>query len=476
MFYLNKYQSLSVSQKAAIWYIACNILQKGIAFLVVPIYVRLLTTSEYGRYTIFQSWCGIIAIFATLNLHCGVYTKAMVDYADDRDRYTSSMQVLSSLITILLFLVYLLASSWWESRLEMDNVTILLMFLYFLTFPSFSFWSVRQRVENKYKMMVLLTLSLSVVTPAISLYLLFYTDLRVNAVIWGYLLSQICFGAFFYVFQMIKGRCFYHRQYWIHALHFNIPLLPHYLSLVVLSQIDRILIGNFCGKDKAGIYGLGAQIAMVISIFFSGINSSFVPWIYEKFKSKDFESVKLQTKRLCIVAGVIVLSYMLIVPEIVQIMGTSEYREAIWVVPAISLSVYVTFCYGLYACVEFYYNETTYVMIATTSGACLSIALNLVLLPIFGYISAGYTSLLCYTFFMLMHYLFQQKISNKTLDGISVFDNRFIWSSCFVLFVLMLLCLLTYTASLIRYTLIIISLGLMFVYKDKIVSTLKVSK
>ena len=96
---INYYQHMSISKKATIWYSLCNILQKGIAFIVIPIYVRVLSTTEYGNYMTFQAWRDILIIIATLNIYCGVYTKAMVDYVNDRDRYTSVMQGLSTTIT-----------------------------------------------------------------------------------------------------------------------------------------------------------------------------------------------------------------------------------------------------------------------------------------------------------------------------------------------------------------------------------------
>ena len=72
-----RYNNLSTPKKASLWYLVSNILQKGISFLVVPFYVRFLSSSEYGHVMMFLSWYGILLIFVTLNLYCGVYTKAM---------------------------------------------------------------------------------------------------------------------------------------------------------------------------------------------------------------------------------------------------------------------------------------------------------------------------------------------------------------------------------------------------------------
>lgn len=476
MLALKYYYNLSKPRKAAIWYVACNILQKGIAFFVIPLYVRLLSTSEYGEYTIFQSWCNILIIFATLNLYCGVFTKAMVDYPDDRDRYTSSMQGLSTLVTAVMFCTFIVLQQWWEKYLEMDFTTTVLMFIYFMSFPAISFWAVRQRVENKYKAMVVVTLLQSMATPIISLYFLLYTELRANAVIWGFLLSQTLFGLTLYVQQFIKGRCFFHKGYWKHALKFNIPLIPHYLSLIILGQIDRILIGHFCGKDKAGIYGLAYQVSMIINVVVSGINGSFVPWVYEKFRTREFVYVKEQSNKLCVLVGLMTVLAMLITPEIIRVMGTEDYYIAIWIIPAVCLSVYFQFCYGLFGCVEFYYNATRYVMIATTAGASLSLIMNLLLLPRFGFLSAGYTSLTCYAVFMLMHYFFMKRVIKSQIGDNIIFDIRFIAWSCVLLLGIMIICLGLYSIPLLRYTFILFLLTILFVKRNQIKSIVAIKK
>ncbi|WP_159441769.1 lipopolysaccharide biosynthesis protein [Bacteroides bouchesdurhonensis] len=453
---------MSIPQKAALWYMICNVLQKGINFLVIPIYVRLLTTSEYGHFTMFQSWSSVLVIFATLNLYCGVFTKAMVDYSEDRDRYTSSMQGLSLIVTIIFFGLYVISPSYWSKILDIDKITILLLFLYFVTYPSVSFWCVRQRVENHYKQMALLTIIMSIMTPILSIILLLGTNLRVNAIIWGTLLIQIVFGSYFFLIQFYRGKCFLYKKYWVHALKFNIPLIPHYLSLVVLGQVDRLLIGKICGEDKAGIYGLASQVSLAASVIISAINGSYVPWTYEKFKIKNYDEVRAQSNKLCILAGLLSLGVMLLGPDIILIMGTDEYMDAIWIVPPIALSIYFTFCYSLFSMVEFYYNATKYVMISTSVGAICSICLNILLLPKFGYISAGYTSLTCYTIFLVMHYIFMCKVIRRNIGNVSIYNMVFMSKSWIILIGFMLLSLLIYTMPLIRYLLLLLLLLLAY--------------
>lgn len=470
---IEKYRKMGAPAKAAAWYTVCNILQKGISFIVVPIYVRMLTTWEYGQYTVFQSWREILIIFATLNLYCGVFTKAMVDHPDDRDRYTSCMQTLSTLITVALLVVYLAAKDFWNQCLDMDSTTVLMMFAYFITYPAFQFWCVHQRVVYRYQRMVAVTLLVSVLTPVLSVALLELTDLRAEAVIYGSMLVQIAVGSFFYVWQYIKGKCFVHKEYWISAIKFNIPLIPHYLSLIALSQVDRIMIKEMCGDDKAGIYSFTFSISQLMNIFTNAINSATVPWIYENLRSKRYDAIAKVSNGLCLLIGIMTMGVILISPEIVKIMGTEDYMEAIWIIPPVSMGVFFTFCYGLFSNVEFYFSATRYVMIASAVAAVVKVILNWMIIPQFGYLAAGYTTLLCYILLSLLHYMYLRRICKNEINGAAVYDVKTMLLLSLAMMCMMFICLLLYNNTLLRYGVILAALVVIFCYRKKIIGIVK---
>ena len=63
-----KYFSLSVAVRAAVWFTFCNLLQKGITMISMPIFTRLLTTEQYGEFTVYQSWYSIINVIVAFNI------------------------------------------------------------------------------------------------------------------------------------------------------------------------------------------------------------------------------------------------------------------------------------------------------------------------------------------------------------------------------------------------------------------------
>ena len=56
-------------KKASTFYLIGNIFNKGIAFLTVPIFTRILGTNDYGLVNTYSSWIGIITMFIGFTLH-----------------------------------------------------------------------------------------------------------------------------------------------------------------------------------------------------------------------------------------------------------------------------------------------------------------------------------------------------------------------------------------------------------------------
>ncbi len=470
---IDKYRSSPIQVKASIWYTICNFFQKGISFIVVPIYVRLLTTAEYGEWSVFQSWTGILIIFASLNLYAGVYTKTLVDMPNrkERDRYTASMQGLGTLVTLGLLVIYIFTHEWCNKLLDLDTPFMLLLFLYFIVYPAFSFWGTRQRVEYRYRPMVAVTVAISILMPCVSILLLRYTGLRAKALILGFLSTQCVVGTVFYIYQFVKGKCFFDKKYWQYAAKFNIPLIPHYLSLIILGQSDRIMIKYYCGDSDAGIYSFAYQVASAINVLIAAVNGSRVPWTYEQLKEKSYGRLRgLSNVLVAIMAG-ITLIICLVSPEIIGILGTSDYSVAVYVIPIVTLGVYFTFVYDLYASVEFYFGATKYVMYASAAGAVLNIVLNSIFIPIFGFIAAAYTTLACYIVFMLMHFMFSLRVLGEQKITEAIYDNRIVFILSVAVFIICLASMLTFNHLSMRLVMLAV-LILFFVMKRDLIKGL----
>ena len=63
---MEKYRKFPKQVKASFWFVVCGFLQKAISLLTTPIFSRLLSTSDYGVFSVFTTWENIIIIIAMI--------------------------------------------------------------------------------------------------------------------------------------------------------------------------------------------------------------------------------------------------------------------------------------------------------------------------------------------------------------------------------------------------------------------------
>lgn len=399
-----KYKLLPVQIKASLWFLICSFMQKGISTITTPIFTRLMTTAEYGNYNIFNSWMGIITIFVTLNLSWGVYGQGIVKFEQDRKSFSSSLQGLTALLVSIWTIIYLLTPDFWNELFSLTTVQMLAMLVMIWTSSVFHFWSVEQRVEYKYSLLVTITLIVSIAKPLVGIFLVTYAEDKVTARILGLALVELLAYAWFFGVQVHRGKKLFVKKFWLYAVAFNIPLIPHYLSQTILNSADRIMISKMVDESSAGIYSLAYSISLIMTLFNSALGQTLSPWIYKKIKAKQVNDISKIGYASMILIGACNIALIAFAPEIVSIFAPKEYYQAIWVIPPVAMSVYFMFAYDLFAKFEFYYENTKLIALATVLSALLNITLNYIFIAIFGYYAAGYTTLLCYMLYALFHY------------------------------------------------------------------------
>lgn len=453
---LIKYRNLSAPMKASLWFAVCNILQKGIVYFSTPIVIRILPTDQFGEYTVFQSWYQIVSVFATLNLSAGVYNNGLTKFNADKKRFIGAMQGLSTSTTALLLVFFATMPQFWESLLKLNGLLILGMFVQMFFEPAFLFWAAEQRYMYKYSSLVAVTVIMTLGSTIAGILAVLYIECKAETYILSFVAVHTLIGICFYINNLRKGRIFYDSKYWKYALKFNLPLIPHYLSMTVLNQSDRIMIGAMVGKAEAGIYWVAYTTAMLMTIVTTAINNSFIPYTYKSLKAKNYKDIKGISNSLLMIVGSGCIGAMAFAPELIKVFAEAEYYDAIWAMPPVAASAYFMFLYPFFANIEFYYEKTKFIMIASCVGATTNIVLNYIFIGLFGYLAAGYTTLICYILFAFAHYLFYKKIIREEIQTVKgLYDIRFILFFSLLIIVAMIGITLVYNNLLVRYIILI---------------------
>ncbi len=469
---IKRYRDIPIQARASFWFLICAFLQKGISFLTTPIFTRLLSTAEYGQYNIFNSWLGILSVCISLNLYCGVYSRGLVTFDSDREVFISSLQGLSMTLVLVWSAVYFVFHAIWNQLFALTTAQMGFMFLIIWGTSVFGFWSMEQRVDFSYQKLVVVTLVMSLIKPLLGIILVQLAVDKVTARIFGLALVDVVFGIILFWAQLRKGKIFYSSKYWKHALAFNVPLIPHYLSNTVLNSADRIMIGKMVSESAAGIYSLAYSVSLVMGLFSTALIQTLEPWLYKKINEKDIESIsKIAYPTLMFIAAVNVLLIAL-APEAIAVFAPREYYDAIWIMPPVAMSAFFTFSYFLFAEFEFFYEKTKLIATATCVGAVLNIILNYVFIKAFGYYAAGYTTLFCYVVYASFHFYFMRKICKENLDNRQPYGVRKYFSMAAAFLVVGFLLLLTYPHPYVRYGVLGCALLLCFLFRKQIMDTI----
>ena len=143
--YLSKITSMSESAKSAIVYTMATLFSRGLAIITVPIFTRIMSTDQIGVVNLYNSWYTMISAVATLSLTSGGYMVAMKEYPNERDQYQSSVLTLTSIIAVIIAVVYFTFSSTWNALIGLPSGLMVLMLIGFLFAPARDFWFLRQR-------------------------------------------------------------------------------------------------------------------------------------------------------------------------------------------------------------------------------------------------------------------------------------------------------------------------------------------
>lgn len=448
---------MSVPLKASLWYTISNILVKGISLLSTPIFTRVMSQDQYGTFTLFQSWFNIILIFTSLNIFLGGYTKGMLIYKDDIAGYTASSLFQTAILTCFFGIIYLLKVNFWTNFFGLSPFLMLMMFIELLTSPAYEFWASQARFEYKYQKVVAISFISSVMSIVLGVVAVVYTTRKVEARVVSDVFAKALVALPLLLLILWKGKKFFVKEYWKFNFNFNIPLIPHYLSNYALNQSDRVMIGKIIGNAQAAQYSVAYTISMMMTLVTTALNNAMTPYIYQSIDGGHEDDIKETLTPIFFLVAVLCIITMAFAPEIVLVFAGKNYMPAVYIIPPVAASVFFIFLYSMFSTIEYFYQKTVQIAIATVIAAVLNVGLNYIFINLYGYYAAGYVTLLSYIVLALMHFIFYKIIvKDKFGKDKQLYDHKVILLSSVIVLISMVIMIFTYKYLLIRYSLILI--------------------
>ena len=97
-------------------------------------------------------------------------------------------------------------------------------------------------------------------------------------------------------------------------------------------------------------------------------------------------------------------------PELIRWLLPAIYEPCIFIIPPLVVGMFFQFVYMFIYDVEYYNKKSIYIAIASVIAALTNLLLNFILIPRFGYLAAGYTTVFSYFILVICSFYFATKM------------------------------------------------------------------
>lgn len=457
---LNKYKEMNLQAKASLWFLFANVFQKAVMMIFTPVFTRVMTAEEFSKYAVFQSWEAIFTVFATLNISSYATAKALVDIKDDKDEFVFSAEILTGILTCIMFALYLVIHFVFNGLNDLPLPIMISLFCDIFFVAIFNFWSQMERYYLRYRALVIISIFTGAFSPIIAFVLISYSDYLGLYKGWARIASVVFLNGLLAIYLLLlnikKGHAKVNRYYWKYCIDYCIPLIPHFLAAAFLQKASQLFVDHYSGGIASGIFSLANSLALMMMIFNDALTKTLVPWTYKKLAEKKYKDINKPIILSLVVIGILDLLMCLVAPEIVNIFADASYKDAIYAIPPLVGVCFLGFLYNAYTNIEYYYQETKYVSTASIVAGISIVILEVIFVPKLGYMAAAYSTLISYCIYAFMHYVFMCKTVSKHIPGEYIYDNKTILKLTILFIVFLIIMPVLYKNIYIRYGIIAI--------------------
>lgn len=382
-------------------YMFSDILIKAIAFLTLPFFVNLMSTAEFGQFSLYQTYIGIFSIFFGFNIQQGI-VRYYIDKGDKEKYLTTAIWINLASGIIFSTIIILIESKFQIFGLSNKAMYVISLGAIFNGVMHIGLESIRASL--KAYLYATFSILSSLISTILGLFLVYFmsSDLGYWRLV-SIVVSYVVVGIILTYGIVRKDGITFKKDTAKYLLSYSIPLIPYTLSTTVISQINRLFLANI-GLSEVGIYSFAANLATIIYIISISLNRAFQPFLFVALRdNKDFKKRMYQNMGLFYVmyVGFIFLNHILI-----KIFGNAQYYSAIKVIPILTIGYGFHFVYSIYANFLYYLKRNIVLSFLAVLSAIITVILNMILIPIFGYMGAAFSMVGSYFMLLILAYIY----------------------------------------------------------------------
>ncbi len=405
-----------------------TVLPRMLSFLLTPLYVTVLATDGYGEVSIIFAWFAIFNVILAYGMETAFFRFYHDAELNKKTVVTTSLLSIggSSLVFMLLAFIFKGAvSSFSDIEPQFITYAIWILVLDALVIIPFS-WLRANEKPMRYALVkitnVVINLGLNcfflIALPILAekspdsiLSSLYKPNFEISYIFISMLIASAT--TLLLMLRLYLRRPYvFDRVLWSSMIKYAAPVLIAGIAFTINEVFDRIMLDWLLPDDIAeseiGKYSACYKLTLFMTLFATAFRMGIEPFFFSHSKSDNPQKAYAQITNYFVILGSVILLSVVVFADVLKliIVPNPDYWEAMSVVPIIILA---SFCLGIYHNLSVWYKVTDRTKIGayiSIVGAILTIVINYVFIPYFGYKASAVATLVAYGTMMGMSFYF----------------------------------------------------------------------
>jgi len=387
-------------------------INKIISILIVPLFTRYLTPTDYGV-------AGVLLVTSTLLLGiCDLgLSNGVTRFFHEKEKKSEVISTAQIAMVAVSGLIALLA---WPFAARISEVFFsssqysYYVFLTFLTIPLTLMNTapmMRWRLEEKAKIYAFFNVAKVITGVTLNIVLIVFLNRGLAGLFEGPLINAAFYALVIGGYSFYKNGVKFNWSYFKEMMVFSIPFVFGLLAFWVMDWADRFILARMTSLHEVGLYNLGYSVGMAIMLPVGAFATAWPPFfisIKDQEEAPKIYSLAFTYYSLIICFLVLILA--VFSRDYFYFFTPAEYHDAYIVVPLVALAYAFKGHFSIASVGGFLKKKTIFQLVSDIIATAVNIVAMFILIPYLGRMGAAWATLIAYAALPILMYLLTSKI------------------------------------------------------------------
>ena len=422
-----------------VWYGLSSIAARFLFYLLTPYFTNKLSVAGYGDMSILYAAIPFLNVIFTYGIETAFFRFATKDEYKKDIYSTATISILCSTFLLTSILIFFRSSI--AHLLRLDNhpefITYSAIIIALDTLATLPFAKLRlDQRPRKYALIRLSTIILQIVIiyflvsvcPRIAVknpYGFIATFYKPNYGVGYIIIANLCASLFALVLlhkEFFSFEFKFNRKVWIVMIIYSMPLIIAGFGGMINETFDRIMLSWLApvnnveaAKDQVAIYSACYKLSILITLFIQAFRMGAEPFFFKQAEGANPQKVYARVMKFFVITITIMFLVVAMYIDLWKYFLSTDpaklkiYWTGLKVVPILLLA---NMFLGIYYNLSIWYKLTHKTIAGayiTLIGAAITLVINFIFIPYFGYMACAWATFFCYGSMMVISFLWGQK-------------------------------------------------------------------